>query len=281
LTNTAPDQRQQQWADAYRAKYGLSYHIPFAWQAEQLVGLKGKRILEVGGALPAEFVLEGIGAAAWLALEDIAYYEDAGGLPSALLDAPELAALTGARGYQLARGRIEELPAILHGQFDAIFSIAAFEHLNRFPRALHAMHAALRPGGKLFSLFAPVWSAHDGHHLQGVTDKSGRTFTYHNSSIPPWGHLLMRPPQLYQHLLGVTDAEAAAEIVYMVYHSPSINRLFTEDYADYVQASPFKVLHMEGVFPVDLPAETAAALTALYPGRRHFNNNGLLLVLER
>jgi hypothetical protein len=126
-----------------------------------------------------------------------------------------------------------------------------------------------------------VWSAHDGHHLQGVVDKAGRAFTYHNSSIPPWGHLLMRPPELYRHLLNVTDAEAAAEIVYMVYHSPSINRLFTEDYADYVQASPFKIVRLDGVFPVDVPADTAAALATLFPGRRHFNNNGILLVLEK
>lgn len=281
MTDAPPDPLQRQWTEAYRAKYGLTYHIPYARQAEHLIGLSGKRVLEVGGALPAEFALDGIGASSWLAIEDVSYYADAGGLPAALADAPELTMIDDLSGYRLARGRIEALPPALHGRFDAIFSIAAFEHLDRFPRALRAMHAALRPGGKLFSLFAPVWSAHDGHHLQGVTDKAGRRFTYHDSSIPPWGHLLMRPPELYEHLLGVTDADAAAEVVYMVYHSPSINRLFTEDYADYVGRSPFHIVHLNGVFPVDIPADTAAALTTLFPGRRHFNNNGLLMVLEK
>ncbi len=146
-------------------------------------------------------------------------------------------------------GRIEQLPAALHGQFDAVFSIATFEHIDRMPLALDAMHAALRPGGRLFALFAPIWSAHDGHHLHDVTDQRGRRFNKKRSPIPPWGHLLLTPPELHAHLLTRTDPAAAAEIVYEVYQAPSINRLFAEDYLRYFQASPFQVDEVAGMFP--------------------------------
>ena len=43
----------------------------------------------------------------------------------------------------------------MEGAFDRIFSIASFEHVHTLGLALEKMHAALAPGGKLFTMFSP------------------------------------------------------------------------------------------------------------------------------
>jgi SAM-dependent methyltransferase len=173
------------------------------------------------------------------------------------------------------------LPVALHGRFDAAFSIAAFEHIDRLALTLDGIHAALRPGGRLFAMFSPIWSSHNGHHLPDIRDRSGRQFSFTRSPIPPWAHLLLRPPEMFEHLLAQTDRETAAEIVYYVYHSPHINRLFTEDYVAYARASAFEVERCEATFPQPPPPELQAELERLHPGRTKFRNNGMLLVLKK
>ena len=149
------------------------------------------------------------------------------------------------------------------------------------PTALHRMYFALKPGGALFAYIGPVWSAHDGHHLPPIRNKWGTVMDFHHSPIPPWGHLLMRPPQLYAHLHRHTDSEAAARIVNLVYHSDLINRLFTEDYVAFFNESRFDVKEITLASPANIPEDVQKRLEALYPGRKHFRNNGIIAVLQR
>ncbi|MGE5505415.1 MAG: class I SAM-dependent methyltransferase [Actinomycetota bacterium] len=265
-----------------RDRFGLHYHASYVVNAEMMAGFAGKRVLEVGGSLPRALVLDELKATSWLGIEETSYYDDAGGMPPHLADAPPLAELPAELdGWQVARGGVENLPEALWGRFDLVFSIAAFEHIGRMPLALDRMYRALAPGGQLVSIFSPIWSAHDGHHLHGVTDLNGRTFTFADSPIPPWGHLLMTPAEMYGHLCGVTDRDAAAEIVYQVYNAPCINRLFTEDYVAFLKTTRFRVLRLDTTYVRPVPPETQAALEARHPGYRHFGNNGLLIHLEK
>ena len=183
--------------------------------------------------------------------------------------------------HQVFGGRAEEMPAAFRERFDVAFSVAAFEHMDRLPLTLDAAYDALVPGGCLFSLFSPIWSAHDGHHLPNIRDRSGREFSFASSPIPPWGHLLARPLELFAYLLQHTDRETAADMVYHVYHSGQINRLFTEDYLAYCASSRFAVERADPVFPLPPPAEIQTELERRYPGRRQFANNGLLLILRK
>jgi SAM-dependent methyltransferase len=280
-------------------RYGLSYHVSYAAQAEAAVGLRGKRVLEVGGSLPRDFVLNELGAAQWVSIEELGFWDNlttTGGASrleararapaaQALAEMVPLASLTREhlrRPHLVLGGAIEDLPEAAHGQFDVIFSIAAFEHFLNMPVAVDEMYAALRPGGRLFSMFSPVWSAHDGHHLpEEIRDASGRKMGFDASPVPPWGHLLMRPPQMMRYLCGKTDRQTAACMVFHIYHSRHINRLFTEDYAAYFEASPFRIDTLGGTFPVTGCEEAVAHLRTLYPGREHFANNGILAVLTR
>jgi SAM-dependent methyltransferase len=271
-----------------QAEHRLSYQIPTLLEAEALVGLRGKRVLEVGGSLPAGLVLDELGAAQWIGIEEMSYWDEfpTGTQLTRPIDRSNMKLTEVTDASVLPRhgvllGGVEHLPPSLHGQFDVVFSVAAFEHLLALPLALDRMFEALRPGGRVFSKFSPIWSAHDGHHLPSLLDASGRTFNFHSSPIPPWGHLLLRPPQLLQHLRAHTDFDTAAKIVYYVYNSPRINRLFTEDYLMYLDASRFKLDVVNGTYAKQVPATVAADLGRLHPGRKLFANNGLVLALTR
>ncbi len=273
----------------YQQRYGLSYHVPHALDAAEIVGLRDKVVIEIGGSLPEAFVRDAFGVRAWIAIEELSYWheiEASGGVqgsPPGAVARPVTQALSVDldAGYGVFSGRVEDLPASLHGRFDVAFSIAAFEHINTLALTLDGAYAALRPGGCLFSLFSPVWSAHDGHHLPSIRDRTGREYDFANSPILPWSHLLLRPPELFQYLLGHTDRETAAEMVYYVSHSPHINRLFSEDYLAYCRASRFAVERCDLVWPLAPPAEIQRELERCHPGRTQFTNSGLLVVLRK
>ena len=271
-------------------RFDLSYHVPYAFECARKVSFAGKDVLEVGGSLPPRFVSEVLGARSWTAIETPTYevsLAEADGLThkgTLLHRDSEVTPVQGfgqplAAPYSFFLTTIEELPPAHHARYDLVFSIATFEHIHKLPLALDRMHKALKPGGQLFSLFAPVWSAYDGHHLPGISDGSGRPVD--RTIIPPWGHLLKSPPEMLRYLSGKTDFETAALMVYYIYQAPSINRLFTEDYVGYIQQTPFRVLGLNGVFLVPVPPEAQRALGSRYPGRTRFDNNGLYVLLQK
>lgn len=276
-----------------QAEFGLTYQATYAAHANNIIGLKGKDVLEVGGSLPERMCLEYLGATRWICIDEPSYWNEIGGesgqaSSQRLIRCTELSNVTDFSQldrYAILRGRVEGMPECFSGRFDTVFSIAAFEHISTLGYALDRMYLALKPGGRLFTMFSPIWSAFDGHHLPDLIDETGRRFGFNNSPIPPWGHLTMRPPQMYQYLLKHTDPRTAAEMVYYVYHSPHINRLFVEDYAAYIKASAFTVERFDLTFPTAGDPENLRQaqqkLAELFPGRTHFINNGILAVLRK
>ncbi|MBT3928807.1 MAG: methyltransferase domain-containing protein [Rhodospirillaceae bacterium] len=290
-STTPPAQRTEAEIDALRETYGLDYQVPHLLDAEQIVGIRGKRVLEAGGSLPAGLVMDELGAKQWIGIIEPDWRpnrSDISGSDGAehpgLDESRRLGDVAGAEeleAHQILAGAVENIPESLAGHFDLIFSTAAFEHFLKFPAALERMYRALRPGGCLFAMIGPIWSAHDGHHLPPITDKSGVRMNFHSSPIPPWGHLLMRPPEMYRHLLTATDAETAQAMVYAVYHAPGINRLFTEDYVAHFKDSSFEVEELTTVWNIEVKQNVQKALEAAHPGRKHFANNGLRAILRR
>jgi SAM-dependent methyltransferase len=250
-----------------QTRFSLGYHISYLYQGESIVGLKGMRVLEVGGSLPRGLVIDILGAEQWVGLEAMRYWQElgeSGGGTRPVADLStriqEIKSPSDLTRYTILEGLVENLPECLEGTFDRIFSIACFEHVHTLGLALEKMHAALRPGGKLFTMFSPIWSAHDGHHLPVMKDANGKEWSYANSPIPPWGHLLLSPAQMEKHLRSRTDHRTASEMVYNIYHNPHINRLFTEDYIEYVQQSPFQVEVLNLSFPSHIPEQIQKAL---------------------
>jgi SAM-dependent methyltransferase len=275
---------------ALRAAFDLSYHIPYCAQAAKDVGFVGKKVIEIGGNLPPAFVRDHLGVAQWTAVEELSYWrliDKAEHRVESALDKTYTKELTAAvpadldQEYVLLDGAFENAPDALEGQFDVAFSIACFEHLSRLPKVLARAHRLLRPGGRLFAMFSPIWSSWDGHHMPKITDSRGNTFYFgKNNPIPPWGHLVLGPSEMFEYLLSKTDAAAAEEMVYYIYHAPNINRLFAEDYLRYFRTSPLKVVRCGATFPRSLPPKLQAELEHFHPGHKSFTNNGYLVVLE-
>lgn len=268
--------------------FGLTYHVPYLFQAESMVGLSGKDVLEVGGSLPENLVINRLGAQRWVALEAMRYWEEVGeqgggtrpraDLTMRIQDVKTCQELS---KYTLLEGLVENMPSGLENTFDRVFSIACFEHVHTLGLALEKMHAALKPGGKLFSMFSPIWSAPDGHHLPNMLDTNGVQWSAGKSPLSPWMHLLFSPAQMERHLVTKTDRQTASQMIYHIYHNQHINRLFTEDYIEYVQQSPFHIEALHLTFPAKIPDQIQKLLEARHPGKKHFANNGLLMILRK
>jgi len=282
MNNLTPEQILE-----IQAKYNLTYHVDFAKHADAIVGLKGQRVLEVGGSLPREFVFDVINAAEWTAIEQREYWDEVlktgnvTGTPPTLGNVMEISKVSeqyrNIDRYRLHFGSIETLPDSLNSSFDRIFSIAAFEHIARLPEALEQMYKALVPGGKLFSLFAPIWSSQHGYHLPDITDLSG--VVWGMKSLPEWSHLLMHPMEMYDWLKTKCDAKTAREITYYVYTSSHINRFFLEDYMEIVRRSPFTIKIAAAQWQAPVPEEILAKLKQRHPYYNDFSSLGVIFVL--
>ena len=274
-----------------QSKFNLSYHVNYANICQDLVGFENLDVLEVGGSLPPDFVFDYLGAKSWTAIETPSYAESlaqASGLTHKGTIIPNIENATELKfrnhqnqRYSFYLENIEDLPEEYFEQFDLIFSIATFEHIHQLSAALEKMFRSLRPGGKLFSMFSPLWSAHDGHHLPEISDRSGQQFNFGKSPIPPWGHLLMTRSEMAEYLYDRTDKETADKIVYFVYQSDHINRYFTEDYQAVINSSPFQTLRLDLTFHTYITNDIDKQLRYLYPRHKHFSNNGILLILEK
>lgn len=248
-----------------KSKFNLNYHITYAHNCQETVGFVDKDVLEVGGRLPKEFVFDYLNPRSWTSVDPV-------------FPVGEQSSDENYRQHLLA---VEDLSEKHHNQYDLIFSIAAFEHISKFPLALDKMFNCLRPSGKLFAIFAPIWSSYKGHHIPEIIDKQGNLFNFNNSPIPVWGHLLMKPPEMYKYLLDYTDRETAGLITYYVYNDNSINRFFTEDYVDFFEQSPFTIAWLEAYCENPITEELEASLKQLYPRNSKFDNEGILVVLEK
>lgn len=271
----------------YKDTFNLSGQLDMLLGIHASSPLTGKVVLEIGGSnIPRPFVFDVLKVKKWVSVDKVysqnrtlwpLQYQDAQVIPIAR--DVQFDALS---DYAILDGGIECMPHSFAGRFDAIVSIDAFEHVLKFATMLDRAYDALRPGGQLAAMFSPIWSSHIGHHLWGITDQSGRTFYIESSPIPAWGHLLMRPHQMYKYLLDHTDPQAADEIVCQVYHSANLNRLFVEDYETYLRSSLFENHSIQSFVPeVATPPEVQLELERLHPGRKQFSQIGIYLCCEK
>ena len=278
----SPDELQY-----YKSEYNLAGQPDFLMEMHRHWSLEGKRVLEVGGSnLPKSLLFEVLRVRQWISVDRV-YPENRQYWPkqykhTGVIPISEDIDYTVLDQHVILDGGIEKLPPSFAGRFDAIVSMDAFEHIPRFATMLDRTYDALRPGGRMLSMYSVIWSSHFGHHLWGVTDKAGKTYYIESSPIPKWGHLLMRPCEMYTYLLGHTDAATADEIVYHVYHSEILKRLFYEDYEAYFARSRFEKVELKKFLPDVVPdPETQRRLEELRPGRRNFASMGMLAVCEK
>jgi SAM-dependent methyltransferase len=267
----------------FQQAFKLSYHLNYLQVCQQVVSLRGLDVLEVGGALPVSLVIDHLGCNSWTGVEAPAYDDELGGANQFhrnSLDQQQQQAH--ASRYRHLYLDIESIPDDHYGQYDLIFSIACFEHIHRLPQALRVMHRCLKPGGRLFTMHSPIWSAFDGHHLP--IERPARFGEAPNSQSPifqPWEHLLLTRSQAYEVLKDRFDSTFAEEVIYYTYNSDHINRYFSEDYFLAFRESPFVVQQAQGTFLTQLAESVQARLEQRFPGYRQFANNGIYAVLAK
>lgn len=263
----------------------LSYHVPYLRQFLSACAVRGKDVLEVGGAMPREIVIDYMGCNSWTCTESPQYDEELGAANQQTLSGLSATTASSAAAlsdYPVLLQNVEDFGPEQEGRFDTIFSIACFEHIAKFPQALAAMYRCLKPGGELFSMYSPLWSSHTGHHLYHLTiperfdpARTGGQILF------PWEHLLKNRVTLYKDLVQRFDQAFAAEVVYHVYNSPHINRYHTEDFVQFVLDSPFHVQQMFGTFRSPMPDGYQTALERACPGYHQFDNQGIYLLLRK
>lgn len=265
----------------FRRTFDLTYHIPYLETCISRIPVKGLDVLEVGGAMPASLVIGELGCNSWTAVEAPSYDQELGEANQFHRNLADDAQQHLTR-YKHLYHNIEDIPEIHFNRYDLIFTIACFEHINRLPMALEVMHQCLKPGGKLFTMHSPIWSAYDGHHLPiGIPERFDKSDPARSFIFRPWGHLLQSRHQTYHDICKRFDRDFAEEIIYYTYNSNHINRYFTEDYASAFKMSSFDIPEIQLTFMNPPDKRTQEALEAIHPSRKHFSNNGILAVLEK
>jgi 2-polyprenyl-3-methyl-5-hydroxy-6-metoxy-1,4-benzoquinol methylase len=157
-----------------------------AW-ADAVVGLRGKRVLEIGGCTPVKY-LASIKPANWTCFN---------------LDrkaVSEFQEQVRKEGLHTMTAFFQDAATISANEsFDVAYSINAFEHIANLPKVLDAIYASLSYCGYLFSVFGPIWSSAVGHHLS-VPSESG-PISFNDGVIAPWEHLTSTRDELRQRLL--------------------------------------------------------------------------------
>jgi SAM-dependent methyltransferase len=243
--------------------------------------LQGKRVLEIGGSnLPRSLIFGNLKCEKWVSVD--------------IIDPNHYALTQQAKHYQVEQiynladspkyfdgdpyvifnGFAEKITPIFYDQFDAIFSIASFEHVGKLTTVLSRIHSSLKPGGVMYSRFSPIWSCHVGHHCWVRANLNFNNL----GAIPEFGHLLMRPFEMFEHLRGFYKPEICEEVVHQMYFSDRINRLFYEDYEAAMSFSPFErySCHPTGINAVS--SQILDQLKTLHPGRTRFDAYGLEIV---
>jgi len=117
--------------------------------------------------------------------------------------------------------------------FDIVYSIATFEHIKDLEKALKEIERVLKPGGRFYTSFSPIWTSVVGHHF--VEDSESTWNLEHLSLIPPWGHLYMTEKEMEEHLiLQNISKELSEQILNFVYSISIINRLSRIEIVNYI-----------------------------------------------
>jgi SAM-dependent methyltransferase len=229
-------QLQRYIASALGSTFDLDYQFYQFFIFHAIHDLKGKKILEIGGSLPNSMLFDLFQVGKYINNESPDYIEAESG-----------ESYSSKHGDHCNRKTIianaEDIDQILPcNSVDAIFSVACFEHIYDLSSALRASHAVTKPGGVLYSFFAPIYSyLTDGHH--GVIPQHERF------AETPWGlHLMSSKDQrIFLQENGITHPKEIQDFLGKVNFDRVPNRLLYEDYSRILTESPYFVVRLDDV----------------------------------
>lgn len=151
--------------------------------------------------------------------------------------------------------RAMELGALDERGFDIVTSKDSFEHILDLPGVLGEIGARLRPGGRLYAGWGPLYHSPMGDH--------GRT-----GALVPWGHVLV-PERLLLWRLGVASVQELG-----------LNQLTIGDYRRIFAASGLRVVSL-GVNRSDHPVSRLFSLALHLGVLEKYLTHNCYAVLER
>lgn len=114
--------------------------------------------------------------------------------------------------------------------FDFIYSVSTFEHINGIAETLSEVRRVLKPRGRFYTSFAPLWTSICGHHCYSYSFAFSKGFVGEREEkivwgIPAWGHLYMNKEEMREHLSknGFEDY-AIYHILSRMYDNNDLNR---------------------------------------------------------
>lgn len=166
--------------------------------------------------------------------------------------------------------------------FDAVLSIATFEHIIDLEKALHEIYRVLKPGGIVYSIFGPIWSSCVGHHVYAVVDdEEARFWKPGKNPLPDFSHLYMSEEEMRSFLLTTQTEKLTDAVIEWVYHEDEINRLFYNDYVNILEKSPFNVLGFEDYWTRPVKDEDFNMLVNAFGPDNHYNCCGIEVILKK
>lgn len=236
--------------------------------------------------MPKELVIDFLGANSWTCLQSADYqnHRSDNQIPSQANDSTH---------YLPVWANAEDYLESTKTKWDYVFSIAAFEHLLKFPKIARLLPTVVKSGGTLFSIFAPIWSGPWGqHYTDGVPSRFGQSpngeWTTQLIFNSPWDHLIYGAKDYLQIYTAKFDRDFAEELTYQTFHSPQINRLHFEDYLAIVSNTHFKPRRLHGIFNLN-PSQNDV-WNSVHQGcikkfeqqnYSNFTSSGIVMLLDR
>lgn len=231
------------------------------------VSLRDQDVLEVGGAVPPDLI-DDRGIRTWTAV-DIS--------PNRFKEALGEAELPGWYRPMLMDAAAMEFAA---NSFDVIYSTDCFEHVANFSSTIRECFRVLRPGGLLFTKFAPIWSGPKGHHAWVEVD--GSTFTFNDGIVPDWQHLMGNEEEFQENVRRLTPGPVAEAVTEYSLHSDDLNRLCDDDFLHEIEGMPWRrVVSIKLRASAKLSRNKKTKLTEQHPSVRDFRTDGFFWVLAK
>lgn len=143
--------------------------------------------------------------------------------------------------WEVLSGAAESL-GFEDNEFDAVISISTFEHIANLEKTLSEIKRVLKPYGRFYTSFNPIWTSIIGHHF--IAPEEDFWNSGHLALIPPWGHLYMSEAQMRTHLESENVSEPLkSQILNFIYHSSIINRKSKNEITNAVHKSGLVVRH--------------------------------------
>ena len=197
--------------------------------------------------------------------------------------------------YCIVQDDVRNLP-FDDSSFDLIYARGTFEHMHDLQTVVSEIRRVLKPRGKFFTNFSPIWTGIIGNHCYcyGEIIRPGEIYDEEIVwAIPPWGHLYMTKEEMAEHLSEHLVAERVKKAVELIYDSPILNRysashikdiimhsgMIVRLYEEYVMFSRAQILKQRG--DSELTADIIKKIIANKYNPEDIGINGMQLCLEK